>query len=75
MKPEIVGERVIQLMKINNMEEIELAKKMNLSLVALQRKLRGEEEFWLNEIELLAKIFKLSNDKCSELCFEEVFEY
>lgn len=75
MNPEIVGERVIHLMKINNMEEIELAKKMNLSLASLQRKLSGEEEFWINEMKLLAEIFKLSNDKCSELYFEEIFEW
>lgn len=71
MNPQIVGKRILELMREYNIEDIYLANEMHLTIESLQNKLNGEEEFFLNEMYLLKDIFHLNNEKCFKLFFEE----
>lgn len=74
MEPEIVGNRVMKLIKEHKMEIEELAKKMNLKQSALKGKLEGKEEFYLEEMMKIKNIFQLDTKSCDELFFQEPTE-
>lgn len=70
MEPELVGKRVEQLRKEQEISIKELAQKMQLTEEVLQKKLKGEEEFYLDEMEMIKDIFKLDIKDCDELFFQ-----
>ncbi len=74
MEPEVVGKRVIKLMKEHKMEIEELAKKMNLKQTVLKDKLEGKEEFYLEEMIKIKNIFHLDTKSCDEIFFQETTE-
>lgn len=71
MEPEIVGKRIIKLMKKNKIERKELADKMQLTVAELEDKLKGEEEFYLDEMMKIKDIFQLDGKECDELFFQD----
>lgn len=74
MEPEIVGNRVMKLMKEHKMEIEELAKKMKIEPSVLKGKLEGREEFYLKEMIEIKNIFQLDTKSCDELFFQEPTE-
>lgn len=73
MEPQIVGNRIKELMKNKRIEEKELANSLNISIVELERKLNGEEEFYLSQMMKLKEIFNLNLDTFAKLFFEKDF--
>lgn len=71
MEPEIVGKRVIELMKKHNITVEELSLKMGLKKKKLEAKLKGKEEFYINEMRKIKKIFNLNVEECHKLFFQE----
>lgn len=47
MEPEIVGKRIKKLMEIKNITSQQLSKKMDIDINSLNKKLEGQEEFYL----------------------------
>lgn len=74
MEPELVGNRVMNLMEKHNISITELSKLMKLDEKELKNKLNGKEEFYLNEMLKIKNIFKLDTKSCDELFFKEVPE-
>ena len=50
MEPEIVGKRIKKLMEIKNITSQQLSKKMEIDINSLNKKLEGQEEFYLDEM-------------------------
>ncbi len=70
MEPEVVGNRVKVLIKKHHLTKEELAEQMKLTIQELEKKLKGEEEFVLEEMHQLKEIFELSPQECEELFFQ-----
>lgn len=71
MNPEIIGKRVIKLMKKNKITTEDLSKKMGLEIKILNSKLNGELEFYLDEMMQIKNIFHLDTKSCDELFFQK----
>ncbi len=71
MEPEIVGKRIKKLMKIKNITSQQLSKKMDIDINSLNKKLDGQEEFYLNEMKKIQQIFDLDIKTVDELFFKE----
>ncbi len=69
MEPEVVGKRVKKLLEKNRIEIEEFAQKMGIGVEVLQKKLKGEEEFYLDEMIKIKVIFQLDTKSCDELFF------
>lgn len=69
MEPEVVGKRVEKLLEKNRIEIEEFAQKMGIGVEVLQKKLKGEEEFYLDEMIKIKVIFQLDTKSCDELFF------
>ena len=74
MEPKVIGNRIKELMNIEAVAEDKLAKSLNLTLVELEKKLNGEEEFYISEIMKIKEIFNLNLDVFAKLFFEEEFK-
>lgn len=72
MEPEIVGKRVMKLIEKNQIETKEVAQKMGIGIEELKKKLQGEEEFYLDEMQKIKEIFQLNAKECHELFFEKI---
>ncbi|MFR6659252.1 MAG: helix-turn-helix domain-containing protein [Clostridia bacterium] len=59
MEPEIVGKRIKKLMEIKNITSQQLSKKMDIDINSLNKKLEGQEEFYLDEMKKIQQIFDL----------------
>ena len=55
MEPEIVGKRIKKLMEIKNITSQQLSKKMDIDINSLNKKLEGQEEFYLDEMNLIIR--------------------
>lgn len=73
MEPRIVGNRIKELMKRVKINEKELADNLNITLLELEKKLNGEEEFYISQIMKIKEIFNLNLDVFAKLFFEEDF--
>lgn len=73
MKPEIVGNRIKELMKIEGIKEEELANNLRITSTELEKKLNGEEEFYISQMMKIKEIFNLNLDVFEKLFFEEDF--
>ena len=50
MEAKIVGKRIKELMKIEGIKEKELADNLKITSTELEKKLNGEEEFYLSQM-------------------------
>ena len=73
MESKIIGNRIKELMNIEGISEKSLAKSLNLTVVKLEKKLNGEEEFYISEMTKIKEIFKLNLDVFAKLFFEKDF--
>ena len=71
MEPEIVGKRIKKLMEIKNITSQQLSKKMEIDINSLNKKLEGQEEFYLDEMKKIQQIFNLDIKTVDELFFKE----
>lgn len=71
MEPEIIGNRIKELMKKQNIIVEDLANQIGLKTESLNNKLDGKEEFYLDEMNKIKEIFKLDEKQCDELFFKE----
>jgi transcriptional regulator with XRE-family HTH domain len=71
MEPEIVGKRIKKLMGIKNITSQQLSKKMDIDINSLNKKLEGQEEFYLDEMKKIQQIFDLDIKTVDELFFKE----
>ena len=71
MEPEIVGKRIKKLMEIKNITSQQLSKKMDIDINSLNKKLEGQEEFYLDEMKKIQQIFDLDIETVDELFFKE----
>lgn len=74
MKPEIIGNRIRELMKIENIDKKKLANNLEITQIELEKKLNGEKEFYLSQIMKIKEIFNLNLDFFEKLFFEEDFK-
>ena len=74
MESKIIGNRIKELMNIEGISEKSLAKSLNLTIVKLEKKLNGEEEFYISEMMKIKEIFNLNLEVFAKLFFEEDFE-
>ncbi len=74
MEAKIVGNRIKEIMTIEKIDENELAHKLNITILKLEKKLNGEEEFNLSEIMKIKEIFNLTLEIFAKLFFEKYFE-
>ena len=75
MESKIIGNRIKELMNIEKISEKSLAKSLNLTVVKLEKKLNGEEEFYISEMTKIKEIFKLNLDVFAKLFFEKDFSW
>ena len=75
MEPGIVGNRIKELMKIVKINKKELAEKLNITIFNLEKKLNGEEEFFISQIIKIKEIFNLNLEIFTKLFFEEDFNW
>ena len=75
MEAKIIGNRIKELMNIEKIDDNEFAQKLNLTLLKLEKKLNGEEEFYISEIMRIKEIFNLNLDVFAKLFFEEDFSW
>ena len=61
-------------MNIEGISEKSLAKSLNLTIVKLEKKLNGEEEFYISEMMKIKEIFNLNPEVFAKLFFEEEFK-
>lgn len=73
MKPEIIGIRIRELIKIKNISEEILANNLNITLIELEKKLNGKEEFYISQMINIKELFDLNLDVFFKLFFEENF--
>lgn len=69
MEPKLVGEKVKKLIEERNVTYQEFAKKLGISVRSLQKKLSGEEEFYVSEVIEIAEIFDLDIKTVSKIFF------
>ena len=74
MESKIIGNRIKELMNIEGIGEKKLAKSLNLTVVKLEKKLNGEEEFYISEMMKIKEIFQLNLDIFTKLFFEKDFK-
>lgn len=73
MEPVIVGNRIKELMNISKINKKELADNLNITLFDLEKKLNGEEEFYISQMMKIKEIFNLNLDIFDKIFFEEDF--
>lgn len=71
MDAQNVGKKVEQLIKLNNMEISEIAKKLQISEKELRNKIEGKDEFYVSEVIELTEIFKLDIKTVAEIFFND----
>ena len=77
---ENVGKNIEELLKINNMSQTDLAKKLNTSKQMVWKMIRGKKAINAKELKDIAEIFHISmeslvynNDRCYRECKVEKF--
>ena len=63
------GNQIKKLMKKHEMNEKQLANKMNIDIKTLRKKLSGEQDFYTTEIIAITNIFELKLEQCAEIFF------
>lgn len=71
MEPEIIGNRIKNIMKNKNITIEQLSKNMNIDKKKLKEKLEGKEEFYIEEMHQIKKIFNLNSKECDDLFFNK----
>lgn len=71
MEPEIVGNRIKQLMQKKNITIETFSKKIGIDIQKLNDKLEGKEEFYIDEMKNIKEIFELDEKSSDELFFKE----
>ena len=75
MEAKIIGNRIKELINIEGISKESLAKSLDLKLLKLEKKLNGEEEFYISEMMKIKEIFNLNLDVFSKLFFEKDFNW
>ena len=75
MEAKIIGNRIKELINIEGTSKESLAKSLDLKLLKLEKKLNGEEEFYISEMMKIKEIFNLNLDVFSKLFFEKDFNW
>ena len=75
MEAKIIGNRIKELMNIEAVTEGKLAQNLKLTLLELEKKLNGEEEFYISEMMKIKEIFNLNLDIFAKLFFEKDFKW
>ena len=73
MEAKIVGNRIKELIKFRGVKEKDLADNLKITVSELEKKLEGEEEFYVSQIMEIKEIFHLNLDVFAKLFFEEDF--
>ena len=74
MEAKIIGNRIKELMYIERINLKKLAKSLNISLIELEKKLNGEEEFYISEMMKIKDLFHLNLEIFTKLFFEKDFD-
>lgn len=74
MESKIIGNRIKELMNIEGINEKKLANSLDLTILNLEKKLNGEEEFYISEMMKIKELFNLNLDIFAKLFFEEDFK-
>ena len=67
----VVGSRIKKLMENKNITIEQLSKKMGINEKELEKKLKGEEEFFIGEMAKIKVIFELNLKEFDELFFKD----
>ena len=74
MEAKIIGNRIKELMYIERINLKKLAKSLNISLIELEKKLNGEEEYYISEMMKIKDLFHLNLEIFTKLFFEKDFD-
>lgn len=74
MEAKIIGNRIKELMDMEGINFKKLAKSLNISLLELEKKLDGEEEFYISEMMKIKELFHLNLEIFTKLFFEKDFD-
>lgn len=74
MESKVIGNRIKELMTIEKIDKKELADSLDLTMLELEKKLNGEEEFYISQMINIKKIFHLNLEAFTKLFFEEDFD-
>lgn len=73
MEAKIIGNRIKELMNIEKIDMKELANNLDITVLELEKKLNGEEEFFISEMMKIKEIFKLNLEVFAKLFFDKEF--
>ena len=74
MEPKIIGHRIKKLIENEKVEKKDLAQALSISEEELERKLEGEEEFYLSQIMQIKEFFHLNLETFAGIFFEPDFK-
>lgn len=74
MEAKIIGNRIEKLMKLEGINKKELAQNLNITILELEKKLNGEEEFYIAQMMKIKEIFNLNLEVFTKLFFEKDFK-
>lgn len=74
MEAKIIGNRIKKLMDIEKINITELANSLNITVLELEKKINGEEEFFISEMMKIKEVFHLSLEIFTKLFFDKDFD-
>lgn len=73
MESKIVENRIKELLDMKEVNKNDLANSLKLTPLKLEKKLNGEEEFYISEMMKIKELFNLNLEVFEKLFFEEDF--
>ena len=74
MEAKIIGNRIEKLIELEGINKKELAQNLNITTLELEKKLNGEEEFYIAQMMKIKEIFNLNLEVFTKLFFEKDFK-
>ena len=74
MEAKIIGNRIEKLIELEGINKKELAQNLNITTLELEKKLNGEEEFYIAQMMKIKEIFNLNLEVFTKLFFENDFK-
>ena len=74
MEAKIIGNRIEKLIELEWINKKELAQNLNITTLELEKKLNGEEEFYIAQMMKIKEIFNLNLEVFTKLFFEKDFK-
>lgn len=74
MEAKIIGKRIEELMDMEGISFKKLANSLNISVQEAEKKINGEEEFYISEMMKIKELFHLNLERFTKRFFEKDFD-